>query len=91
MVKDLPFEEIVESNSKKSIRIFSSHLDDEELKWHWDEEDRIITPLSETDWKFQFDNCLPINIDRSIKVPKGEWHRLIKGTEDLKIQVEKLP
>jgi hypothetical protein len=42
---------------------------------------------SETDWKFQFDNELPISVKGVIKIPKGEWHRLIKGTEDLEVFV----
>ena len=55
MNQDLPFNENWISNNQ-SIRIFSSDLEDEELKWHFDEEDRIVISSNETDWKFQFDN-----------------------------------
>jgi hypothetical protein len=35
------------------------------------------------------DNELPIEIIERIIIPKGSWHRLIKGTGDLSIIVEK--
>jgi hypothetical protein len=76
--------------SETVIRTFVSDLNDEELKWHWDEEDRIIHPTNETNWRFQFDNELPIEIDSKIKVPKGTWHRLIKGDGDLTLIIEKI-
>jgi hypothetical protein len=72
------------------IRIFSSDVESEELKWHWDEEDRIIESIGKTDWKFQFDNQLPINIEGKLEIKKGVWHRLIKGTHDIKIKIKKI-
>ena len=72
------------------IRIFSQDTLEEELKWHWDDEDRIIEATAETDWQFQFDNCLPIPINKKIRIPKGDIHRLIKGTGELKLKVIKL-
>jgi|LauGreSBDMM110SN_4_FD.fasta_scaffold18614_4 hypothetical protein len=91
MVKDLPFDEIqlTTGPSEIVIRKFSESLDDEELKWHWDDEDRVIHSICRTDWMFQFDNQLPQPIISRISIPKGEWHRLIKGTGDLQIIVEK--
>jgi hypothetical protein len=86
MNNDLPFNEKWISDNK-SIRRFSPNIEDEELKWHFDNEDRIVECSSETDWKFQFDNELPISIKGVIKIPKGEWHRLIKGTADLEVFV----
>jgi hypothetical protein len=88
MVNSLPFREEKNQNGKY-IRTFSESIPDSQLLWHWDEEDRIISPLDETDWKFQFDNMLPQKIEGEIKIPKGTWHRLIKGTGDLILQVEK--
>jgi hypothetical protein len=86
---NLPFKETPLEGSIYE-RIFKSDLSDEDLKWHWDEEDRIITPLYETDWMFQFDNCLPQEIVGNIEIPKGIWHRLIKGSGDLTLKVHKL-
>ena len=70
---------------------FSSQLDESELKWHWDEEDREIESLENTDWLFQFDNQLPVEINKKIFIPKGVIHRVIKGTGDLKLQITKWP
>ena len=85
----LPFIE-AKLAEKTFIRIFSQDTLEEDLKWHWDEEDRIIEAVEETDWQFQFDNCLPISINTQIRIPKGIIHRIIKGTGELKIKVLKL-
>jgi hypothetical protein len=72
------------------LRVFSEDTLDEELKWHWDEEDRLVTPIRETDWKFQMDNKLPQNMEGEIFIPAGEWHRVIKGTGALLLRVHKI-
>lgn len=87
MVK-FPFKETIIEDSIYE-RTFSEDLKDEDLKWHWDEEDRIIKALHETDWQFQFDNLLPVKIEGEIEIKKGVWHRLIKGTGDLKLSIQK--
>jgi len=85
----LPFnEEII--NSSEYIRTFKSDIEEESLMWHRDFEDRIIESIEETDWKFQLDDKLPINIEGEIFIPKGVYHRIIKGTGDLKIKLNKL-
>jgi hypothetical protein len=72
------------------IRIFSEDVDSHELIWHRDREDRIIQSVEPSNWKFQFDNQLPIPLDRSIFIPKETYHRLIKGNGELKILLKKL-
>lgn len=85
----LPFkEEQVSENT--FIRTFYQNVDSGELTWHRDREDRIIEPVEKTDWKFQIDNELPFTIEGRILIPKGVYHRLIKGTGDLKIKLEKI-
>jgi hypothetical protein len=85
----LPFnEEII--NSSESIRTFKSDIEEESLMWHRDYEDRIIESIGETDWGFQLDNELPKKISGSIFIPAGVYHRLIMGTGDLKIKLQKL-
>lgn len=74
---------------KGDIRTFSKDVDSDELKWHRDREDRVVTPLSRNDWLFQHDNELPRPIDGEIRIPRGEWHRVIKGTTDLVVRVQK--
>lgn len=71
------------------IREFSSNVNSHLLKWHKDEEDRLITPIKTNDWQFQLDNHLPHIIKEPIFIPKGMIHRIIKGTTDLYIKIEK--
>ena len=88
-MRDHPYtEKVLEENIY--LRVFSEDTLEEELKWHWDEEDRSITPIGETDWEFQMDNKLRRAIRGEIFIPAGEWHRLIKGTGDLMLRVHKI-
>jgi len=72
------------------IRYFSSTLTEEDLVWHKDREDRIVEVLESTDWQFQFDNDIPQQLNSRLFIPKETYHRIIKGTGDLKIKVIKL-
>lgn len=72
-----------------NIRTFSESTPSMEFVWHRDKEDRIIEPLHKSDWKFQLDNDIPKEIDKTF-VPKETYHRLIKGTGDLRLKVIKL-
>ena len=73
------------------VRFFSLNIEDNELKWHKDLEDRIIWTLEESNWSFQLDNELPIHLDanRKILIKKGTYHRLIKGDNDLILIISK--
>lgn len=82
----LPFIEQKENNC--SIRTFSKDVDDHELKWHQDLETRKIIPIGENDWLIQFEDCLPEPISKPILVLCGQWHRVIKGSSDLVVQIE---
>jgi hypothetical protein len=73
------------------IREFTENVDPRELMWHRDHEDRWVEVLHETNWQFQHDNSLPININEGFSIPKNEWHRLIKGTGSLKVKIYKKP
>lgn len=87
--QNLPFAEIkVEENVYE--RIFDEDIDPEELKWHRDGEDRKVKALYDTDWSIQLDNELPQSLKEEVFIPKGLYHRLIKGTGDLVIVVKKL-
>lgn len=85
----LPFNEEKLSDNT-FIRTFYQDVDSGDLYWHRDFEDRIIEPLEENDWKFQLDNELPIDIKGEIFIPKGIYHRIIKGSGNLKIKLKKL-
>lgn len=71
------------------VRTFNQDISEEELVWHRDREDRIIEPLHETDWKFQYDNNVPECLKR-LFIRKGDYHRIIKGTGELTLKVIKI-
>jgi hypothetical protein len=85
----LPFKETKISDNT-FIREFSQNTDSGEFMWHRDFESRIIESLEETDWMIQLDDELPKKIEGEIIIPMGIYHRLIKGTGDLKIKLKKL-
>lgn len=88
MKNNLPFEEIIENDHY--IRIFDENTNSDEFVWHRDKEDRILECLHETDWKFQIDDQLPINFDKTIFIKAEKYHRLIKGTGNLRLKIIKL-
>jgi hypothetical protein len=73
------------------IRTFSADVDEMDLIWHTDKENRIITILEGNGWKFQFDEELPIEMTDglSISIFEGRIHRIIKGEGPLKIKLQK--
>ena len=83
-----PFDEYVEEGYH--IRTFSKEIDDTELVWHRDKEDRIVESVDETDWMIQIDNEIPKVLTEKIYIPKGVYHRVIKGTDDVTVKVKKL-
>jgi len=83
-----PYSQIRENNL--IVRTFSQDIDEEELVWHRDREDRQVTVLEETDWQFQFDNELPQVLKNTIFIPKNTYHRLIKGTGELNVHIIEL-
>ena len=72
-----------------NIRTFSKDVDPMELIWHMDDEDRNIEILEGKDWKFQFDNELPLSLVKGdhIFIKRHRIHRIHKGTTDLKIKI----
>ena len=85
----LPFTEI--NNGKFRERIFTQDTPSVELVWHRDRKNRYVMVSPEyypTDWKFQLDNQPPINFPANkLFIPKETYHRLIKGTGDLKVRI----
>ena len=85
----LPFEE-KEIEYGIYVRTFSKDEDSGEFTWHRDKENRIVEALHSTDWKIQIDNELPKDLNDKVFIPKEIYHRLIKGSGDLKIRLHKL-
>lgn len=89
MVNEKPYEETPVSK-EHVIRIFRNGVEEEELKWHFDEEDRVVEVIGKTNWMFQFDNELPFVLESPLSIPKGKWHRVIKGEGDLVVKIFKI-
>ena len=81
-------EQVLEENT--FIREFSQDIDELDLIWHMDDEDRTIVAVEETDWLFQFDDELPLSLNSPIFIPRHKIHRVIKGNGNLKIRIIKL-
>jgi len=54
-----------------------------------DDEDRTIRPLNPNNWQFQFENELPVPLDKPIFIKRHQWHRLIKGDNELMVSITK--
>ena len=87
---NFPFKERNENGVLE--RTFDPTTPSQELIWHTDLEDRIITIKKCGGWKLQFDNELPKNLrdEERIFIPQGTWHRVIKGSEPLVVEIKKL-
>lgn len=84
-----PYKE-TELGNNEYIREFSSDVDNHELEWHLDREDRIVEVIENKDWMFQLDNQLPTHLKKTIFIPKETYHRIIKGRGNLKVKITKL-
>ena len=84
-----PYEDL-EVTEKSKIRVFESNVDSGELHWHRDREDRVVELIEGDNWYIQLDNELPKKLVKENKVfiPKGVYHRVIKGEGDLKVKIE---
>jgi hypothetical protein len=85
----LPYKETKISDNT-FIREFKQDTDSGEFMWHRDRENRIIESINKTDWMIQIDNELPKLIEGKVFIPMGVYHRLIKGSGDLKIKMKKI-
>ena len=83
-----PYTEFKEDGDSVT-RLFPSWIKLEKLKWHMDDENRIIRPLHKTDWLFQLEDQLPVPLDGPIFIERHQWHRLIKGDGPLMISIYK--
>lgn len=85
-----PFEDTAISAGIKERRFDPRHSSNDEYVWHRDMVDRMVTVLCGNGWKFQFDNELPISINKGDKlyIPKMVFHRIIPGTTQLRIEID---
>jgi len=47
-------------------RRFTQDIDEQELVWHRDENDREVTIIGETNWMFQFEDEIPQQLKNTI-------------------------
>jgi len=90
LVTVLPFEE-EKIKDNIFIRTFSMDVDEMDLIWHTDKENRFIKVLEGNGWQFQYDEELPFEMTDGLGFPvmKGQIHRVIKGLGPLKIELHK--
>lgn len=76
----------------KIMRTFSSDVNSEELKWHYDIKDRLVQVVKGDFWMLQMDNELPEILTplKEYFIPKGVYHRVIKGNGDLVVMITEL-
>ena len=65
-----PFSE-KQINDSTVVREFNDDVDTQELIWHMDREDRLVTILESNGWEFQMDNKLP----KAMKAKASLWRR----------------
>ena len=85
---DFPFEQEIIEN--KIRRTFYPNVDSQELKWHQDLKDRKVTIIEDGGWSFQMEDNLPhkLLVAEQIFIPKFVWHRVIKGSGNLIVDIE---
>ena len=74
----------------KIVRYFSEEVDDKELIWHRDKKTRDVEVISGDGWQLQMDNELPKDLKKGkiYRIPKMEYHRVIKGTSQLVLKIK---
>ena len=84
-----PYTDTQLSSPHKFVRHFSENIDDSECVWHRDRQDRTVRVLSGSDWRFQHDNRVPflLSVGDTVSIRAGEFHRLIKGTGQLVLEI----
>jgi hypothetical protein len=74
---------------KYNFRTFSIDAEDSHYVWHRDQEYRQIEVMRGNGWQFQWENALPWLLvpGQKFRIDPGEYHRIIKGVDDLVIRI----
>jgi hypothetical protein len=85
-----PYSEIRSENNLH--RVFKPNVDNSELVWHRDKEDRLVEVVSGKGWMLQLDNQIPIELMPGdvLKIKKETYHRVIRGNTPLKVIIKLL-
>ena len=89
MSEEFPFVQ-TKLSENKALRTFNESVNNAELIWHMDKEDRLITVLESDSWKLQMDNSLPVELKKgkTYFIPKMTYHRVIKGSGSLVLELQ---
>jgi len=70
-------------------RRFEGTVEETDLVWHRDANDRQIKVLEGQGWQLQFDNELPQKLEpgETYFIAREQYHRLIKGNDELVIEI----
>lgn len=70
-------------------RRFEGTVEETDLVWHRDANDRQIKVLEGQGWQLQFDNQLPQKLEpgETYFIAREQYHRLIKGDDKLVIEI----
>ena len=70
-------------------RRFEGHVDEADLVWHRDHNDRQILVKESDGWQLQLDNELPQKLEpgETYFIAREQYHRLIKGNGNLVIEI----
>lgn len=77
-------------SQQKFIRTFPAQINSTELEWHRDRNDRLVKIIKGGGWKFQEEDELPISLTDGMElfIPRERFHRVIKGTDELIVEIE---
>ena len=83
-----PFVEQKLSDNRR-LRTFPETIWEDDLVWHRDKHDRTIKIISSDGWQLQMDNELPKDLTMGDIhfIPKEVYHRVIKGVNDLIVEI----
>ena len=75
--------------SSHILREFDGDVEEQELVWHRDRNDREVAVVEGIGWKLQMDNELPkeLMVGKLYNIKAMEYHRLIKGNGTLKLKI----
>lgn len=76
-------------NDFENVRVFSKDVDEMDLIWHRDHNDRKILVVEGNAWQLQKDNEEPVILEHGemYAIKAMEYHRIIKGYDDLVIKI----
>jgi hypothetical protein len=77
-------------NNDKFVRTFEENVETDDLIWHRDKKNRVITVLEGNNWQLQMENELPFTlmVNKSYYIQREVYHRIIRGEGQLKLSIK---